>query len=498
LILPFHSFSQKLQTKAEAMNAIKAALHDTSRVKLYVDNAEVAGGNEFDTTLAWLRKGKKIADLNSALLKEKMDEVSRFLWTRFTRFNSVACDKMSYAYYQKADLNRALLMADSTLILTRSINFKPGMARAYNAMAISQQYRGNIKLALQNYDNAIKIHRELNNQRGIITCLINQAILFNSISEKEKGTEYYEDAILLAHKEGMKEMEGSALANFAGVLVGNGMNEKAIICLEKGMQIATENKDKDLESRLLYTYGVIEYNGDRFDEALIYFNKAKDLQEETRQYISLSNTYNSIANVYFARKDFKKALELTLRAHGMNEEYGIPDKIAHSALSLSDIYEKLGDTKKALLYYKLSVKMKDSVINESNRKVALKNQLQSDFDIKTAADSVAHAKENEIKSAELSRQSAEIKVKKNQQYLSFGGLAIILLFSVFMFNRWKVTQKQKVVIEKQKEEVEKQKSLVEIKQKEVIDSIEYAKRIQLAQMPSEKRLQSLFRQIKRF
>lgn len=59
-----------------------------------------------------------------------------------------------------------------------------------------------------------------------------------------------------------------------------------------------------------------------------------------------------------------------------------------------------------------------------------------------------------------------------------------------MYNRFKVTQKQKLVIESQKEIVEEQKKLVEEKQKEILDSIRYAKRIQMAQIPSEKRVEN--------
>jgi hypothetical protein len=134
----------------------------------------------------------------------------------------------------------------------------------------------------------------------------------------------------------------------------------------------------------------------------------------------------------------------------------------------------------------LYIRMKDSISNETTRKASTRSQLKYEYEKQAAADSVAHAKESEIKSAELSRQSAEIKAKKNQQYALFGGLFLVALFSVFMYNRFKVTQKQKRVIEIQKYIVEEQKQLVEEKQLEILDSIRYAKRIQSAQLPSER------------
>ena len=63
---------------------------------------------------------------------------------------------------------------------------------------------------------------------------------------------------------------------------------------------------------------------------------------------------------------------------------------------------------------------------------------------------------------------------------------LVLLFAFFIFRSLNVTRKQKSVIEQQKQEVELQKELVEERQKEVMDSIRYAKRIQMALLPSEK------------
>ena len=69
-------------------------------------------------------------------------------------------------------------------------------------------------------------------------------------------------------------------------------------------------------------------------------------------------------------------------------------------------------------------------------------------------------------------------------------------YAGFMYNRFKVTQKQKGIIEEQKNVVEEQKKLVEEKQKEILDSIHYAKRIQMAQVPSEKRVSSILRKLR--
>ena len=53
-----------------------------------------------------------------------------------------------------------------------------------------------------------------------------------------------------------------------------------------------------------------------------------------------------------------------------------------------------------------------------------------------------------------------------------------LIFSVFIFKAFKISKQKNVIISTQKQEVEKQKHFIEEKQKEIVDSINYAKQIQ--------------------
>ena len=61
--------------------------------------------------------------------------------------------------------------------------------------------------------------------------------------------------------------------------------------------------------------------------------------------------------------------------------------------------------------------------------------------------------------------------KKVITYFTAGGLGLVAIFLIFVFNRLQVTKKQKLVIEEQRDEVEEA-------HKEIRDSINYAERIQ--------------------
>ena len=64
------------------------------------------------------------------------------------------------------------------------------------------------------------------------------------------------------------------------------------------------------------------------------------------------------------------------------------------------------------------------------------------------------------------------------KYALVGGVGLLIVFLLFVYNRYKVTREKNKIIEFQKE-------LVDQKQKAIIDSIEYAKRIQRSHLPTE-------------
>ena len=94
------------------------------------------------------------------------------------------------------------------------------------------------------------------------------------------------------------------------------------------------------------------------------------------------------------------------------------------------------------------------------------------FDKKEAADKVEQEKKAAIAYAESKKQKIII-------FSVCGILLLVVAFAVFAYRSF--LQKKKANIE-----ITKQKHTIEEKQKEILDSIYYARRIQRALLPSEK------------
>ena len=199
-----------------------------------------------------------------------------------------------------------------------------------------------------------------------------------------------------------------------------------------------------------------------------------------------SFTMNNIGSCYSKLGKLKLAEKYLKKSQEISESAGYPTPLRDAAIHLSNLYFKQGKNKESLEMYKLHIKMRDSLNNESTQKAAIQQSAKYEYEKQRAIDDAEHDKEIAI----------EQEAKEKQTILTYataGGLGLVAIFLLVVFNRLKVTRKQKNIIEEQKTEVENQKTVVELahteleeKNKEITDSIQYAKRIQNAILPPSK------------
>ena len=238
--------------------------------------------------------------------------------------------------------------------------------------------------------------------------------------------------------------------------------------------------------------GIYQIKGD-LNQALLYFNKSLALQEIDKNYDGQIVSHTSIGEVYFSKKDYNKAKEHTLIGLKYSLEYGYVDQIRLSANRLYSIYMKQKQFEKAIEMRNLEIQMRDSVINEKTKKASLKSQIRYEYEKKAIEDSLIVVEERKLTTLQLNQE-------RTQRFALYTGLGLSLIFIGFVFNRFKVTQKQKNIIELKEQETKKQniiitqqKELVEEKQNEISDSINYAKRIQTSFLANEMEFKDHFK-----
>ncbi len=352
-------------------------------------------------------------------------------------------------------------------------------ALVYNNMGYLAEIKGNIPKAIVYYIKSLEINEKTENKIGIGYTLNNIGYLYFNQGETDKAKEYTLKSLQISKVTGNKKGVADALNTLGLICLDTKEVAKGLECFINSLKIREEINDKSGIAVSLNNIANSYNNEHKYALALEYSNKSLKINEEIGDKRAIAYLLNNIAALYLNQKNYNKALKYSVNSMKLSKELGYPSNIKNAAIILTKIYKGKNDYKNALINYELFIQMRDSISNQETKKASIKSQLKYEYEKKVAADSVLVAEEKKL-------TTVKFKHEQNQRYFLYGGLGLTVLFGLFMFNRFRVTQKQKAVIEQQKKIVEMQKHIVEEKQKEIIDSIRYAKRIQQSLLPTEK------------
>ncbi len=440
------SFSQNADS---LKTALKNAKHDTTRCVILSKLVEVEERNE----MVWDSLNKKIEEISERNLKSQ---------------NLKPLEKQFYLKY---------------------------LAGAVNNFGEYSERQGRVVEALEFYSKALKLREQVNDKFGIANSLYSLSSVYKQQGDDDKALEYLLRALKLLEEINDKVGLGHTLNNIGLIYNHKKDYEKATEYLGKSLKIREEIGDKNGIAISLNNIGIVyEAKGDQA-KAIELYSQSLEICKQIGNMRGFCYSSRNIAKLHFDRKNYGKALEVATEGLNVAKMGGSIYNVMQLSELLSRIYKVKGDSKNALSSYELYIAMRDSVTNEETQKAAVKSQLKYEFEKKALADSLKTAEEKRITDVQL-------KQEKTQRYALYGGLVLVLVFAGFMFNRFKVTQKQKLIIEvkeketqqqnviisHQKELVEHQKHIVEEKHKEITDSINYAERIQRSFMATKELL----------
>ena len=399
-------------------------------------------------------------------------------------------NNIGFIYSSQGDISNALDYYQKGLKLRQEIKDKKGIATSFNNIGFIYKNQGDIPNALDYFHRSLKMQEEIKDKQGISYSLNNLGVIYNDQDDIPRALDYFHRSLNL--REEIKDKKGIAasLNNIGLIYDRQGEIQRALDYFNRGLKIYEEIGEKKGIAFSLNNIGSLYKKQRDIPRALDYYHRSLKIYEEIKDKKGIAVSLNAIVQVMLLQENpnnygKSRILEYALRSLKISKELGFPDIIKKAADVLKKIYKKQNNFKASLAMYELEIQMRDSIISTETKKASIKKQFQYEYEKKAAADSVKNAEEQKIKNAQLSAQHAQLKQEKTQRYALYGGLVLIIAFLAFVFNRFRITQRQKVIIEKQKQDVDHAYEKLHEKNQEVMDSIHYARRIQRALITSE-------------
>ncbi len=377
---------------------------------------------------------------------------------------------------RNGQVDSATKIFEQALQLSKKIKWKKGEALAYGTLATCKSIQSDYPGAIEYYYNALAIHEELNNLDGVAVMYAGLGVLYKNTNDLEKALELHNKALEIDLKRGDTARTSLHYGNIGVVYKHLQDFDKALEYYGKALEIDTKNNNIDGQSRHLGNIGVIHKNLENYEEAITYYFKALEISDQQNDLEGILIKSQNIGNLYILLGKYAKAEKYIQRALDLSKQLGSLNGLYSAYSKQTTLYEHMGKDKEALKSLRLAMAYKDSIFNEENKKEILRQEVNFEFEKKQAIEQAEHEKELAVAASEQKRQ---------QLFLVF--LAVVLLaviiISFIIYKSLKNSNKQKQLIEQQKFEVEQQKIIVDNKNKEITDSIIYARRIQQAILP---------------
>ena len=463
LALCFISFSLSAQTQQidSLYQRLTSDIEDTARV------------NSLNYLSKLLLKEDKIEDAQ----KKAQEALNLSEQIDYAEGKGFANRRMAEVLEKTGGFSDAISYYTASLQFFKSINKKSEIAQSYSNLGITYGNQTKNSESLENHFNALKLFEELNDEVGICNTLNNIGVIYSAQGEFEKALEKQNNALEM--RENMGDSSGLAASynNIGIIYARQGEFKEAIENFNKSLKIRKEINDINGIAGSHSNIGLVYSMQGNYKKALDNSFAALEIIERANDKLLEVNAYVNIGELYLKINQLDKAEQYLSKALIIAEKTGSHNAIGMTYDFLSQLNIARSNYKKALEYYKTYISYRDSISNEETTKKIFKTEMKYQIDKQMISDSIEYAKESEIKNVKLREQEKVIVQKRRVQYFLFGGLFLVIVFAILMYNRFKVTHRQKGIIEEQK-------TIVEIKQKEILDSINYAKRIQKAILPS--------------
>jgi tetratricopeptide (TPR) repeat protein len=446
------------------------ARHDTDKLRELSAIANICDLEEVEKYAA------PVIQLADKILQSRDLSRAARSWVLIQKGNAV--NGKAYYYHRKGDLARGLESYNQCVEIYEEGGDRQGIAISLNSIAMIHEAQGDIPAALDFYSKSLKIQQETGDSLGISYSYSNLASVYSGQGDYALATDYYLKCLQIREKLGHKIGIASALNSLGTMYENTGNREKGMEYYKKSLELYKKTGDKVGVGTLLNNIGGVYYSRRILDSALSTYFNGLEVFRQIQYREGMSFVLKNIGAAYllagYNSSGARKAASLALAfkycdsSLSISKEAGLAENIRNAEETMAKVDSARGNFDGALIHYKQYIIFRDSIKNFENRKATIRNELKYEYEKKEAVLLEKQEKERAVSEEQQSRQMIAI-------WAVALGLLLVGVFAVFIFRTLKLTRHQKAIIEE--------------RQKEILDSIYYAKRIQHSLLPPEKYIQ---------
>jgi tetratricopeptide (TPR) repeat protein/Zn-dependent protease with chaperone function len=246
------------------------------------------------------------------------------------------------------------------------------MGRVYASLGQDEQ-------ALENYQQALGIHREVGPRVMEGNTLQAIGFVYYDQGEYPEALNYYQQALVIYREapSGVdwldRVMEGSTLQAIGFVYYDQGEYPEALNYSQQALVIYREVGNRAGEGATLHTIGAVYGAQGQYDQALNYFQQALVIQRELGDRAGEGTTLPNIGWLYHSLGQYDQALENSQQALVIHREVSNRREEGNTLQNIGVVYQAQGEYDQALNYFQQALVIHRELGNRAGEEAVLAN-----------------------------------------------------------------------------------------------------------------------------
>jgi serine phosphatase RsbU (regulator of sigma subunit) len=438
------------------------------------------------------------AVLSSAQNKRLIDSLERMLpqgddLKKVTLFVALAEE---YRYY---DFSKSKNYCNQALQIATDLNSDTLIANANRQMGAIFNQSGDYERAVQYLIAALSVYEKHKINPGIAMTKLGLGLSYQNLKKYDEALKYYFEALAIQEKvAGGKKILANLYNNIAIIYKFKNDPNLSLDYNFKALKIREDAGDKRGVSYSYNNIGVIYEDLKMPKKALEYHYKSLEMKKANKDLKGMASSHINIASNLRKSGKNAEAEQNIVAAIKYAEQIGAKDFMLDAYEEAANIYKAMGKFESSTTFLSKFVELKDSLFTEKNNKLV--EELKVKYESEKKEGEIELLKQNKKLSDDQLAES-----NKRNTLLILLGLALAAM-AVFAYSRYRIKQRTNEKLEvantqlqhlnelvnNRKLEIEKQSKEIQLKNKDITDSIIYAKRIQSAIMPPLNELYQTF------
>lgn len=358
------------------------------------------------------------------------------------------------------------------------------LGRCYANMGNVYYFKGGIDSTIFYYNKGIACFESSGAERELAMLSLNLGSVLGDEGFVDEAIEMYNKSLEVFNKLGNIDFQAATYLNIGVTYLSQNKIQIAEQNLKEALQLAIRTDNPARIATVYVNMADIAERQKKYDLAISHSKKALEMFSKIGEQYSIARVNLRLGKLYLSKKRYDLASSYIKQSIAFAESAEALELKKKSYMFMIEASLLNNGNRQGLTYFEKYIEASDSLGSRKNHEVV--QELLTKYELLEKTDSI------KAQQAELQRQEAlnaknqEIsKYKTVQLTMSLIGLVVVAILGLFSFVNYRRKQlaNRRLTVKNE---------IIAQKNKEILDSINYAKRIQEAILPPHRLVKSYF------